>query len=101
MKKQQQAAQNNEMMTKCILATLTKSAQDQLLVAKHSWILNDEDPAHLTDVTVTALLYKEILRLSTLITRATNKALQDNPKALVEYSVQVTGDVDKVNSYFM
>jgi hypothetical protein len=36
-----------------------------------------------------------------LDTRATNKALRDNLKALREYCIQVKGDVDKVNSYFM
>ena len=72
-----------------------------MLVAKHSWILNDKDPENPTDVTVAALLYKEIMRLTTLDTRATNKALQDNLKALLEYCVQVRGDVDKVNSYFI
>ena len=100
-KKQQRATQNNEMMAKCILASLTESARDQLLVAKHSWILNDEDPDNPTDITVAALLYKEIMRLTTLDTRATNKALRDNLKALPEYCVQVKGDVDKINSYFI
>jgi hypothetical protein len=65
-KKRQRAAQNNEMMTKCILLSLTKQAQDQLLVAKHSWTMNDEDPANPTNVPVSALLYKEIMRLTTL-----------------------------------
>jgi hypothetical protein len=100
-KKRERAAQNNEMMTKCILSSLTESARDQLLVAKHSWMLSDEDPANPTNVAVAALLYKEIMRLTTLDTRATNKALRDNLKALPEFCVQVKGDVDKVNSYFM
>jgi hypothetical protein len=100
-KKRQRAAQNNEMMTKCILSSLTEPARDQLLVAKHSWTMNDEDPVNPTNVPVAALLYKEIMRLTTLDTRATNKALRDNLKALPEYCVQVKGDVDKINSYFM
>ena len=100
-KKRERAAQNNDMMTKCILASLTESARDQLLVAKHSWILSDDDPINPTNVAVAALLYKEIMRLTTLDTRATNKALRDNLKALPEYCIQVKGDVDKVNSYFM
>ena len=72
-----------------------------LLVAKHSWILSDEDPVNLTNIAVGALLYKEIMRLTTLDTRATNKALRDNLKVLPEYCIHVKGDVDKVNSYFM
>jgi hypothetical protein len=100
-KKRQRAAQNNDMMVKCILASLTESARDQLLVAKHIWTLNDEDPVNPTNVAVAALLYKEIMRLTTLDTRATNKALRDNLKALPEFCVQVTGDIDKVNSYFL
>ncbi len=97
----QRAAQNNEMMAKCILASLTDAAKDQLLVAKHSWMINNEDPTNPTSISVAALLYKEIMRLTTLDTRATNKALRDNLKALPEYCVQVKGDIDKVNAYFM
>jgi hypothetical protein len=41
------------------------------------------------------------MRLTTLDTRATNKALRDNLKVLPEYCVQVKGDIDKVNAYFM
>jgi hypothetical protein len=89
------------MMTKCILASLTESARDQLLVAKHIWTLNVKDPVNPTNVAVAALLYKEIMRLTTLDIRATNKALRDNLKALPEYCVQVKGDIDKVNSYFV
>jgi hypothetical protein len=89
------------MMTKCILSSLTESTQDQLLVAKHSCILSDEDPINPTNVAVAALPYKEIMRLTTLDTRATNKALRDNLKALLKYCIQVKGDVDKVSSYFM
>jgi hypothetical protein len=100
-KKRQRAAQNNEMMTKCILSSLTEAARDQLLVAKHNWTMSDEDPVNPSSVPVAALLYKEIMRLTTLDTRATNKALRDNLKALPEYCVQVKGDIDKVNSYFV
>ena len=100
-KKRERAAQNNDMMAKCILSSLTEAAREQLLVAKHSWMLSDEDPANPTNIAVAALLYKEIMRLTTLDTRATNKALRDNLKALPEYCVQVKGDVDKINSYFM
>jgi len=59
--KRQRAAQNNDMMTKCILSSLTESARDQLLVAKHSWILSDQDPINPTNVAVAALLYNEIM----------------------------------------
>jgi hypothetical protein len=41
------------------------------------------------------------MRLTTSDTNATNKALRDNLKALPEYCVQVKGNIDKVNSYFM
>ena len=68
----QRAAQNNEMMAKCILASLTDAAKDQLLVAKHSWMINNEDPTNPTSISVAALLYKEIMRLTTLDTRTTN-----------------------------
>lgn len=47
-----------------------------------------------------ALLYKEIMRLTTLDTRATNKASRDNLKALSEYFVQIKGDVGKFTPYF-
>ncbi len=89
------------MMTRYILSSLTEAARDQILIAKHVWTLNDEDPVNPTNVPVAALLYKEIMRLTTLDTRATNKALRDNLKALPEYCIKVKGDINKVNSYFM
>jgi hypothetical protein len=83
------------------LASLTEEARDQLIAAKHIWTLNDKDPINSTNVAIAALLYKEIMRLTMLNTRATNKVLWDNLKALPGYCVQVKGEVDKVNSYFM
>ncbi len=88
------------MMAKCILASLTDATKDQLLVAKHSWMINNKDPTNPTSIAIAALLYKEIMRLTTLDTRATNMALSDL-KALPEYCVQVKGDIDKINAYFM
>jgi hypothetical protein len=77
------------------------AAKGQLLVATHSWKINNEDPINPTSISVAALLYKEIMRLTILDTRATNKALRDNLKALPEFCVQVKGDVNKVNAYLM
>ena len=57
-KKRQQAAQNNDMMTKCILASLTESARDQLLIANHTWTFSNEDPNNPTNVAVAVLLTK-------------------------------------------
>ena len=51
-KKNQREAQNNEMMTKSILVSLTEAARDQLLVAKHSWMHVNENPVNPTKVTV-------------------------------------------------
>ena len=62
------------MMAKCIMASLTDAAKDQLLVAKHSWMINDEEPTIPAIISVAALLYKEIMRLTTLDTRTKNKA---------------------------
>ena len=66
-------------------------------------MLDNEDPTNPTNVAVAALLYKDIMRLTTLDTRSTNKALRHNLKALPEYcvGVGVKGDVDKINAYFM
>ena len=66
-KKCQQAAQNNDIMTKCILSSLTKSARDQLLITKHSWILSGKDLINPTNIAIAAHLYKEIMRLTTLV----------------------------------
>ena len=100
-KNNQREAQNNEMMAKCIFASLTEATRDQLLVAKHYWTLIDEDPTSPTNVAVAALLYKEIMRWTTLDTRASKKALRDNLNALPEYFIQVKGDVDKISASFM
>ena len=75
--------------------------KDQILVAKHYWMINNENSINPTTIPVAALLYKEIMRLTTLDTRATNKALRDNLKVLPEYCLQVKGDINKVNVYFM
>ena len=83
------------------MASLTDAAKDQILVAQHSWMINTENSTNPTTIPVAALLYKETMRLTTLDMRATNKALRDNLKVLPEYCVQVKGDVDKVNAYFM
>ena len=72
-KKHQRAAQNNDMMTRCILSSLTEAARDQILVAKHVWTLNNEDPVNPTNVPVAALLYKEIMHLTTLDTELQTK----------------------------
>ena len=64
-------------------------------------MLPDEDHINLTNVAVAALLYKEITRLATLDARSTNNTLRENLKISSKYYVQVKGDVDKVNSYFM
>jgi hypothetical protein len=86
------------MMTKCTLASLTKAATNQLLLAKHIWMLSDEDPMNPTDDAVAAPLYKEIMQQRTLDTHATNKALRDNLKALPKHYVQVKGDINNVMS---
>lgn len=85
--KNYRAVQNNEMMAKYILASLTDVTKNQFIVAKHCWTLIDDDPTIPTNVAVAALFYKEIVRLTTLETRETNKALRDNLNALTEYCI--------------
>lgn len=63
-------------------------------------MLSDEDPINPPDMVISALFY-EITSLFMLYTRVTNKALSDNVYGLLEYCVQVEGDVDKVNFCFM
>lgn len=99
----QKAMQNDQMMTKCILAWHIKAVREQLLVAKHNYMLNDKGPVNPTIFLVTGMLYNKGMRLPTLHASVINinTAFQDNKWAVWKYCVQVNGDIEKFNSYFM
>ncbi len=46
------------------------------------------------------LMYKMIMRLATIDSIATNKALRANINGLPQYAASVNGDIDFINSYF-
>ena len=95
-KADQRAAQNNELMWRCIYETLTEEAKATLLTYSDSYTVEHNNKKH----TVAALMYKTIMRLATLDNNATVETLRENLRGLTQYAVTVNGDIDLVHKYF-
>ena len=92
----QRAAQNNELMWRCIYETLTEDAKATLLTYASSYTVEHNNKKH----TVAALMYKTIMRLATLDNNTTVETLRENLRGLTQYAVTVNGDIDLVHKYF-
>jgi hypothetical protein len=98
-KKQQRAAQNNAQMFEMLMNSLSTSAKEQIAVYKDEYMLSDANtPPSL--VGNAAALYKVIMRLTTLDTKSTNKALRDRLKDLPTLAATLNGDIDALHAYF-
>ena len=97
--KNQRAAQNNDMMHTMLLDSLTKAAKTRVQVFKDEYEFGDGGTPEVK-VIVAAALYKIIMRLTTLDTKSTNKALRDTISDLPNFCLQVLGDVDKIHTRF-
>jgi hypothetical protein len=75
-KSKERAAQNNAMMVEMLWNSLTQAAKDQVAVYKDEYELSDQGTPE-EKVVVAPTLYKVIMRLTTLDTKSTNKALRD------------------------
>ena len=93
------AAQNNAMMMQMLMDSLTVPAKNKLLVYKNEYKVSDGGTPP-KQVTVATLLYKVIMRMMTLNTRSTSKALRDIIKDLPAYTVTVQGDIDLIHTRF-
>jgi hypothetical protein len=89
---QGRATQNNHMMALCLKKSLTVAALARLKPYQSQYLFNS--------VEYGPLMYKIIMRLTTIDSIATNEALRANINSLLQYAASVNGDVDLINSYF-
>ena len=86
------ASQNNQMMSKCIMKTLTPSARNRLLLFTTDFEINN--------VMYGLLLHKKVMALVTIDSVATTKALRSNLREITTYCATVKGDIDLLQAYF-
>lgn len=95
----QRAAQNNAQMFEMLMNSISSTAKDQVAVYKDEYMLSDGNvPQKLVENG--PALYKIIMRLTTLDTKSTNKALRDKLKDLPTVASTLNGDIDAIHSYF-
>jgi hypothetical protein len=88
----EQASQNNQIMSKCIMKTLTPSARNCLLPFRKEVKIND--------VVYGPLLHKKVMALMTINSVATTKALCANLREITTYCATVKGNIDLLHAYF-
>ena len=89
---QTRAKQNNTMMSICLGKSLSAEAQARLLTYRNDFLIEGVECA--------PLMYKVIMRLATIDSVATTKALRNNLQNLGTYASTVSGDIDKINTEF-
>ncbi len=89
---QARARQNNTMMSKCIMKTLTPAARVRLLPFQGDYKIDN--------VIYTPLLHKKIMALATINSIATTKTLRSNLRELPTYCSTTKGDIKLLHSYF-
>ena len=93
-KRNERAAQNNNMMAQCLMASLTSDARNCVVAYRSDY---ERTPAGTTTPTMVApLLYKTIMRLATLDSAATIKALKAKITNIAEYARECGGDIDLI-----
>jgi hypothetical protein len=80
------------MMSICLGKSLSAEAQTRLLTYRKDFIIEGVECA--------PLMYKVIMRLATIDSVATTKALRNNLQNLGTYASTVSGDIDKINTEF-
>jgi hypothetical protein len=81
------AKQNNMMMSMCLNKSLTASVKASLLTYRNEYTFDGVEYA--------PLMYKIIMRLTTVDSIATTQTLRDNLQNLGVFAVTVKGDIDK------
>jgi hypothetical protein len=89
---QTRARQNNTMMSKCIMKTLTPAARVRLLPFQGDYKIDN--------VIYAPLLHKKIMVLATINFVATTKTLRSNLRELPTYCSTIKGDIKLLCSYF-
>lgn len=90
--KETRARQNNEMMHKCIMATLTTDAKLRLTPHRNDYTFHKQVYA--------PLLYKTVMKLAIIDSRATDQQLRDNLGDLASYMVSCKSDIEKFHQFF-
>jgi len=86
------AKQNNMMMSMCLNKSLMASAKASLLTYRNEYTFDG--------VKYASLMYKIIMRLTTIDSVATTQTLQDNLQNLGVFAVTVKSEIDKINAEF-
>ena len=89
---QSRAKQNNTMMCICLGKSLTAAAQAKLLAHRSEFTFDDVEYA--------PLMYKIIMRLTTMDSVATTQSLRENLQNLATFAATVQGDIDKIHEEF-
>jgi hypothetical protein len=89
---QTRASQNNAMMQKCLLASLTDEARRKLTACEADYIFNNEVYA--------PLLFKTIMRLATIDSKATANFLRESLNNCDSYMVKCSSDINQFNLFF-
>jgi hypothetical protein len=84
--------QNNMMMSMCLNKSLMASAKASLLTYRNEYTFDG--------VKYASLMYKIIMRLTTIDSVATTQTLQDNLQNLGVFAVTVKSEIDKINAEF-
>ena len=91
--KDKRANQNNHMMQKCIYDSLTAACKLSLVQYEPEYMWSEQICA--------PLLLKVLMRLATMDSVATIKALKNSMNTLAEYTVQVNGDVPLITARYV
>ena len=91
-KKESRATQNNEQMGLCIIKSLTDEAKCRLTAHYHEFTFNK--------VIYAPLLFKVVMRLATVDSRATTAVLRENLHNLNHQMVLLNNDIPEFNRYF-
>jgi hypothetical protein len=89
---QSRAKQNNTMMSNCLSNSLSMEAKVRLLTYQNNYTFNGVEYA--------PLMYKVIMRLTTIDSIATTQTLRDDLQNLGVFAATVSGVIDKINSEF-
>jgi hypothetical protein len=86
------AKQNNTMMGNCLSNSLSMEAKVRLLTYRNNYTFDGVEYA--------PLMYKVIMRLSTIDSITTTQILWDDMQNVGVFAATVSGDIDKINSEF-
>ena len=96
-KAHQRAAQYNSVWAECIKASLSKAARQRVLGYGDNYEVLSTGATH--KIAVAPLLYKKVMQLATLDSKATNATLYKNICELTQYAISYDDDVNKIISY--